>query len=440
MNRGKLRMWSQFAVLLLSVIQVKPEVFTILKGTNQINVTAGDNAFFSVRPSRQILYQIWTFGSKAVALWLKGSPVVYPFYESRAKLFPSNGSLLLKSVTASDSGEYSVHMLSDMGDEAKATITLNILAQPQGFVIKTESSHIHVTTIGGNAFFSVQPSAEVQSGSWKFGATAIAQWIGTTKMFTTQYRERAEIWLPNGSLQLKSVTASDSGVYTVSMVRRSSSSATASIILHVATQPQGFAIKTEYNLINATVGSNAFLLVWPSAEVKFGSWRFQATAVGHWIETTEVLTNEYRGRAEIFLPNGALLLRSVTASDSGEYTVTMIPKSGTSATATITLYVLDDAQSQTEPPTIAAITMGVLLSVSLILLVVLFTDKKRGCLGAGNSETSSTAHEATSAGAAYENFPSPEDIENRDGKSLDKNSTYMDLKLEDQSIYHDLRK
>jgi len=89
-----------------------------------------------------------------------------------------------------------------------------------------------------------------------------------------------------------------------------------------------------------TEGGNAFFSVKPSAAVKSGSWIFKGKAVVQWIGETFGVPNDYTGRVELFFPNGSLLLKSVTDSDSGDYTVTMSSVSGSETTATISLHVL----------------------------------------------------------------------------------------------------
>ncbi|XP_078389774.1 cell adhesion molecule CEACAM5-like isoform X2 [Cetorhinus maximus] len=115
---------------------------------------------------------------------------------------------------------------------AVAVCLLISVAEPQGFTILTENSRINVT-VGGNALFPVKPSAAVNSGNWDFRGKTVGQWIGTTVGFNTEYKTRAEIFPANGSLLLKSVTASDSGDYTVSMNPVNGSTATKTIALHV---------------------------------------------------------------------------------------------------------------------------------------------------------------------------------------------------------------
>ncbi|XP_048379808.1 carcinoembryonic antigen-related cell adhesion molecule 5-like isoform X2 [Stegostoma tigrinum] len=105
-------------------------------------------------------------------------------------------------------------------------------------------------------------------------------------------------------------------------------------------QSQTFTIQAE-NSINVTVGGTANFTVKPSRSVKNGNWDFNGKSIGLWIGSSVSLSNEYKPRAEIRTPNGSLELKSVTVSDSGKYTVTMVPEEGEQASATITLHVIE---------------------------------------------------------------------------------------------------
>ncbi|XP_067831361.1 carcinoembryonic antigen-related cell adhesion molecule 5-like isoform X2 [Heptranchias perlo] len=114
-----------------------------------------------------------------------------------------------------------------------------------------------------------------------------------------------------------------------------------------AVELQDFTIQIENSSINVTVGSSAFFSVRPSAETKSGNWVFKDKTLAQWVGTGVSIDNEYTTRAELFLPNGSLQLNSVTVLDRGEYTVTMFPKTGPQATATITLNVLEPVSKPT---------------------------------------------------------------------------------------------
>ncbi|XP_078389776.1 cell adhesion molecule CEACAM3-like [Cetorhinus maximus] len=328
-------------------VLAEPQGFTILTENSQINVTVGGNALFSVKPSATVRAGNWDLRGKTVGLWIESNIVIDNVYKTRAEIFAANGSLLLKSVTVSDSGDYTISMTPVNGSATTKTIALQVLAEPQGFTILTENSRINVT-VGGDVFFTVKPSAAVRSGSWHFGRRCIAFWFPTEFHISYRYQERAQLFLSNGSLLLRSATVSDSGDYTVSITPDEGREAAATITLHVIAEPQGFTILTENRRITVTVGGNAFFSVKPSAAVRSGNWDFREKAVGMWIRTAVDFNTEYKTRAEIFLPNGSLLLKSVTVSDSGDYTVSMNPVNGSAtATKTIALHVLAEPQDFT---------------------------------------------------------------------------------------------
>ncbi|GCC32906.1 hypothetical protein chiPu_0011370 [Chiloscyllium punctatum] len=109
---------------------------------------------------------------------------------------------------------------------------------------------------------------------------------------------------------------------------------------------ESFAITAEGS-INVTVGDTANFTVKPSAAVKNGNWDFKGKNIGLWIGSSPSISNEYTPRAEILTPNGSLVLKSVTSSDSGDYTVTMVPEVGEQASKTITLHVLEPVSKPT---------------------------------------------------------------------------------------------
>ncbi|XP_041032783.1 uncharacterized protein LOC121271099 [Carcharodon carcharias] len=174
----------------------------------------------------------WQFGMKHIVQWVGPVLDADSNYKGRIKLLLPSASPLLQSVTPLDSGNYSIRMESYVGFSTTAQFTLQILAEPRDFTLLIENKWINVT-VGGNALFSVNPSARVKSGSWNFTGKMIAWWIATTVDRNDDYRWRANIVLPNGSLLLQSVAVSDSGDYTVSLTPDVGGETTATITLHV---------------------------------------------------------------------------------------------------------------------------------------------------------------------------------------------------------------
>ncbi|XP_038669408.1 uncharacterized protein LOC119974527 isoform X2 [Scyliorhinus canicula] len=332
---------------------------------------------------------------------------------------------------------------------AGAVCLLIIEAQPQDFTILTENRQINVAE-GGNAFLSVKPSAAARTGGWDYKKKNtnidIVVWIGSTTDFKNNYGERAELFLPNGSLLLKSVRVSDSGNYTVNMSPTAGGTDTSgTLTLHVL-EPQDFTILTENSRINVTEGGNAVFTVMPSVTVKNGSWEFRNTVIAQWAGAAFSLNYDYRERTELFLPNGSLLLKSVRISDSGDYTVKMTPDVGSETQATLTLHVLD---SHTEIPKLsfgaiigmvmAAFILGLFIGISAWLI------KRRACRlkdsSQGQYATNSNANriavsKSENSAATYENIPRK--VKEQSTKPLDENSTYMGLDLQDRSVYSEL--
>ncbi|XP_072911664.1 V-set and transmembrane domain-containing protein 5-like [Hemitrygon akajei] len=104
--------------------------FTIEVEHSQINATVGDNVTFAVQPSDKISSGSWTFNGKTVCQWIDQLVSLDNSYKLRAELDTSNGSLLLKSVEKSDSGEYLVNMVPTSGSQNSATVTLRVTEPP----------------------------------------------------------------------------------------------------------------------------------------------------------------------------------------------------------------------------------------------------------------------------------------------------------------------
>ncbi|XP_072892171.1 uncharacterized protein [Hemitrygon akajei] len=117
----------------------------------------------------------------------------------------------------------------------------------QYVTIYVEHSRINVPE-GGDAFFSVRPSAGVSQGVWhKY--KIIAYWFGKNATVTKEYTCRAALFASNGSLLLKSVNSADSGEYRVDMASTSGSWTSAVVTLQVIAKTDG----------NRTLGSGAIV-------------------------------------------------------------------------------------------------------------------------------------------------------------------------------------
>ncbi|XP_072132526.1 cell adhesion molecule CEACAM1-like [Mobula birostris] len=114
-----------------------------------------------------------------------------------------------------------------------------------------------------------------------------------------------------------------------------------------AGQSQQFTIYVEHSQINVTVGGDALFSVRPSGNVNSGNWVFKGKTVVQWIGKAVFVDNAYTSRAELFISNRSLLLKSVNMSDSGEYRVTMVPVGGSQNSTTVTLRVIEPVSNVT---------------------------------------------------------------------------------------------
>ncbi|XP_062895389.1 titin-like [Mobula hypostoma] len=327
------------AVVSLQVLGQSPN-FIIHVEHRHITVTEGGDALFSVRPKAWVSSGSWSFNGKIVVRWFAQTVSVDNAYSSRAELFTSSGSLLLKSVNSADSGEYRVTMVPTSGSISSAVVSLQVLGQSPNFIIHVEHRHITVTE-GGDAFLSVRPSAGVSSGRWSFNGKIVVQWIAQTVSVGIAYISRAELFTSSGSLLLKSVNTADSGEYRVTLVPTSGSITSAVVSLQVLGQSPNFIIHVEHRHITVTEGGDALFSVRPKAWVSSGRWSFNGKIVVRWFAQTVSVDNAYSSRAELFTSSGSLLLKSVNSADSGEYRVTMVPTSGSISSAVVSLQVLE---------------------------------------------------------------------------------------------------
>ncbi|XP_072130946.1 cell adhesion molecule CEACAM7-like [Mobula birostris] len=127
-------------VLCLCITAGQSQQFTIFVEHSQIKVTVGGDALFSVRPSGNVSSGDWIFKGETIAQWINQTVTVDKAYTSRAYVFISNGSLLLKSLNMSDNGEYRVTIVPTNGSRTSATIFLRVIEPVTGVTVVTNDS------------------------------------------------------------------------------------------------------------------------------------------------------------------------------------------------------------------------------------------------------------------------------------------------------------
>ncbi|GCB62377.1 hypothetical protein scyTo_0011456 [Scyliorhinus torazame] len=345
---------------LISSAELQP--FRLRVKKQEVNATVGDTVILSVRPSSPVSGGFWKFGTESIVIWTVEAPYLNVAYTKRLVHLLDNTSLLMYSVTLSDSGDYWVTMDSPSGDEATARITLNVFPKPAPFTIAVKHSEIS-TIAGDTVVLSVSPSQEVKNGSWRFGGKDVVMWEGTLPEVNPDYRRRAAI-LAKSSLQLKSVSTSDTGEYSVTMSTASGNTSTAKIYLNVRTKRQPIDVSPVLSRINTEIGARVLLSVTISGEVKNGSWSTGNMILFQWNSTIQNVT-EHRWYGLDLLPNASLLIPFVHDFTFTKYTITLESPSGDTAAANITMKVFKSIRK------CETYNVGLTISILLMLICIL---------------------------------------------------------------------
>ncbi|XP_072133654.1 cell adhesion molecule CEACAM5-like [Mobula birostris] len=129
-------------VLCLCITAGESQQFTIFVERSQLSVTVGGNALFSVRPSGNVISGNWSFNGETIAQWINQTVTVDKAYTSRAYVFISNGSLLLKSLNMSDNGEYRVTIVPTNGSRTSATIFLRVIEPVSNVTVTSNATRL----------------------------------------------------------------------------------------------------------------------------------------------------------------------------------------------------------------------------------------------------------------------------------------------------------
>ncbi|XP_042197916.1 uncharacterized protein LOC121850394 [Callorhinchus milii] len=107
-------LWLPVSAVLAAVILPPVQPFAVLVAETEIRALVGDAVTLSVRPAVAVGRGVWWFGFPPVVYWSRGLHTVSPEYRHRALLLP-NTSLVLRAVRVTDTGDYTVRMVSLSG-------------------------------------------------------------------------------------------------------------------------------------------------------------------------------------------------------------------------------------------------------------------------------------------------------------------------------------
>ncbi|XP_078287765.1 cell adhesion molecule CEACAM1-like isoform X2 [Rhinoraja longicauda] len=415
--------------------------FTVVPEHNNLNVRVGSDAILTVRPSAAIAGGSWSFKGTTIINWVGKTPLIHVDYSSRVKVSYTTGTLALETVTEQDSGDYIV-TVNEQGTniQASATIKLLALGGSLGLMVVAEHSNLYVR-VGRDAIFAVRPSAAISGGSWSFKGRTIINWIGTTSLIHANYSSRVKISYTTGTLAMETVTERDSGDYIVTVNAQSTSIQASATIKLLALEP----VSTP----NITASASSLIEYNDTMDL---ACLATGTDISYtWIGDGSEIANG--GSLELSAGNTTLTITGVLRSDGPFVCRASNPVSiETSQPFHLNVFLASTALPETmfclSPGAIAGIVVGLfaacLISGGCGWLIARKTSGPKATPGTkynanGSPKVEDTlAANAGNGSAAYENI---QDIQQgRRTNAPVGDPTYMELKIDDRSVYDELKR
>ncbi|XP_072130938.1 cell adhesion molecule CEACAM6-like [Mobula birostris] len=403
-------------VLCLCITAGESQQFTIFVERSQLSVTVGGNALFSVRPSGNVISGNWSFNGETIAQWINQTVTVDKAYTSRAYVFISNGSLLLKSLNMSDNGEYRVTIVPTNGSRTSATIFLRVI-EPVSNV-----------TVTSNATRLIEYSDSVAITCFARGTEVSYLWL----------KENSPI-IPCGRFEL----SADNSTLAVSGVRRTDENFTcrASNLINSSTSAP-FHLDVYYG------PDRPYIITQPNSSLHVAGSTIRLTCL---TQSRPVAELKWRLNGAHPQSGQVLILDNISVCQTGNYTCEAynnVTNRKNTSTTQINVLAKTDGIFTLGSGAIAGIMLG-LLGVGLIGGITgWLTARKTGGIkdppqskhdtSTNSGKNSTLDTNAADASQNYENFPGNEQgtMDNAD----DGNSTYMGLVLQDRSAYSDLKR
>nr|XP_032833137.1 carcinoembryonic antigen-related cell adhesion molecule 3-like [Petromyzon marinus] len=222
--------WATLAGAVAGVFVIQPTLDAIQ--------TVNRDVLFSVSYSGNVAdTQItWTFKNN-IAQWKSGNlsdNAIHASYRGRVALYP-NGSLLLRGVSLSDAGSYTVGIVDFATADGAAAVRLHVYESVGAINVIPPMSNV-TGVVGSDVLFSINyvENDNDPQITWTF-TSRIAQWKSSNTSDNSihfVYRNRVVLH-SNGSLLLKNVSLSDSGSYGVVLVDNKKPDGKASVRLNV---------------------------------------------------------------------------------------------------------------------------------------------------------------------------------------------------------------
>ncbi|XP_035305332.1 pregnancy-specific glycoprotein 22-like isoform X2 [Cricetulus griseus] len=338
-----------------------------------LNVFEGDNVLLQVRNlPENLLAFVWFKGvtnmKRGIALYELNTNlrVPGPLHSGRETLY-RNGSLWISNVTHEDTGLYSLRTINKNGRTVSiTTIHLHVYISPVFCGGPPTSAQLTIESVppsvaeGGSVLLLVHNLPEnLRALFWHRGVIVLNNLevarhiVAKNSSVPGPAHSGRETLYSNGSLLLHNVTWKDTGFYTLRTLSRDLKVELAHVQLHVDTSLSTCCNPlTSAQLIlesvprHAAEGQRVLLLVhnlpddWRTFSWYKGVYDIQIFRIAEYSRATNSITRGHaRSGRETLYPNGSLLLRNVTETDSGLYTFQVLKKDLKIETAHVQIHV-----------------------------------------------------------------------------------------------------
>ncbi|XP_072317297.1 cell adhesion molecule CEACAM1-like [Eucyclogobius newberryi] len=169
---------------------------------DSVEAAVGDTVMFTTSlPPTQTPFTLidWSFGTKYIITSYPGVNYTTPDYEDRITLFISTGTLELRNVALTDTGEYEVTIVSAESGETSGKTTLNVYAPTERVTVTVSSSDL------------VEFISSVTLSCSAFGSSLSFLWLNGSDEVTAS--DRVSLTDGGATLTISTVRRSDQGPF-----------------------------------------------------------------------------------------------------------------------------------------------------------------------------------------------------------------------------------
>ncbi|XP_078287764.1 pregnancy-specific beta-1-glycoprotein 4-like isoform X1 [Rhinoraja longicauda] len=388
---------------------------------SNLYVRVGRDAIFAVRPSAAISGGSWSFKGRTIINWIGTTSLIHANYSSRVKISYTTGTLAMETVTERDSGDYIV-TVNAQSTSIQASATIKLLALEP----------VSTPNITASASSLIEYNDTMDLACLATGTDISYTWIG----------DGSEI-ANGGSLEL----SAGNTTLTITGVLRSDGP-----FVCRASNPVSIETSQPFHL-NVFYGPDLPIII-PDPNVPLYNSGTEVTLTCS-AESEPSAQLEWFLQGDLVQSGDQLTFPKVSADDSGSYLCSAFNNvTGRFRTSSIQINVqvastaLPETMFCLSPGAIAGIVVGLfaacLISGGCGWLIARKTSGPKATPGTkynanGSPKVEDTlAANAGNGSAAYENI---QDIQQgRRTNAPVGDPTYMELKIDDRSVYDELKR